>query len=140
MNVYDENGNPLASWDPALGWLETARRTVRHEAVEAAPEQGHWETLREYENGGRDVRWVVDVPGVTGHDAWDEEVEYLVYHPYTAEELAERARREALQTTPEELLEALAELAALLAGASQRLDEQDAALIELAGLIAGGDA
>ena len=51
--------------------------TVHHEAVAHVEEQGHYEVIREYPNGGKDVMWVVDVPYVEGCDAYDEEVSYL---------------------------------------------------------------
>ena len=47
---------------------------VHHDAVQHVEEQGHYEVIAEYPNGGKDVRWVIDVPGVEGHDAYDEVV------------------------------------------------------------------
>ena len=91
MIVYDERGNVLDSekLDYAKGYLAVRKRTHHHPAVEAAPEEGHLETLAEYpETGGRDVRWVVDVPRVDAQEAWDEEETYTEYVRYTAEELA----------------------------------------------------
>ena len=46
--------------------------TVHHDAVVGRQEQGHYETVAEYPNGGKDVRWVIDVPSVTASDAYDE--------------------------------------------------------------------
>ena len=45
---------------------------VHHDAVQHVEEQGHYEVVALYPNGGKDVRWVVDVEGVVGHDAYDE--------------------------------------------------------------------
>lgn len=64
---------------------------VHHEAVAHVEEQGHYEVIKEYPNGGKDVMWVVDVPYVEGCDAYDEEVspaytsleQVKVYKPYT---------------------------------------------------------
>ena len=106
LDIYDADGNPVTDYDPAAGWLVEQSRTHHHEAVEAVEEQGHWETVAEYpETGGKDVQWVIDVPGV---EAWDEEEIYLLYTPYTEEELAEM---EAMKNRPsmEELLAALME-------------------------------
>lgn len=47
---------------------------IHHDAVAHVEEQGHYEVVAEYPNGGKDVRWVVDVQGVEGHDAYDEVV------------------------------------------------------------------
>ena len=60
-----------------------------NEAIEAVEEQGHWETIREYPNGGKDVDWIVDVPAVEAQEAWDEYEDILRYVLYTEEELAE---------------------------------------------------
>lgn len=45
---------------------------AHHDAVASVPEQGHYEVVAEYQNGGKDVRWVVDVQGVEGHDEYDD--------------------------------------------------------------------
>ena len=65
------------------GWI----RTVHHDAVAAVQEVWHYETVREYPNGGKDVRKVIDTPGVEAAEAYDEDVPYQVYIPYTQEEL-----------------------------------------------------
>lgn len=94
MIVYDELGNALdaEALDYAKGYLAVRKRIHHHPAVEAAAELGHMETLEEYPaTGGRDVRWVVDVPRVDAQEAWDEEETYTEYVRYTAEELAAMA-------------------------------------------------
>lgn len=78
---------------------------IHHDAVEGTEEQGHYETVAEYPNGGRDVRWVIDVEGVAPVLAWDEvvrepydeiikeaydhEERIKVYVPYTKREILE---------------------------------------------------
>lgn len=90
-NVFDENGSPVESWDDDESKLVPATKTVHHDAVEGVEEIGHWRTVREYpETGGKDVEWVVDVPGVEAQDAWDEKVHYYVCTPLTADERAAR--------------------------------------------------
>lgn len=91
MEVYDQQGKLLEKYDLDLGYLRQETRTVHHDAVEGVEEQGHWETVREYpETGGKDIAWVVDVPGVAEAPTWDEEVTETIYVPYTEEELAAR--------------------------------------------------
>ncbi len=69
------------------GYLRPDKIIVaHHEATEAILEQGHYETVAEYPSGGKDVKWIVDVPGVDAKDAWDEYEEIQVYVLYTAEE------------------------------------------------------
>lgn len=91
MRIIDSNGVEIANPDLTLGYLKPETQTVRHDAVEAVAEVSHYETIAEYPNGGKDVRKVVDVPGVTAKDAYDEEVEVQRYILYTADELAEQA-------------------------------------------------
>lgn len=91
MRVIDSNGVEIANPDLTKGYLKPETQTVRHDAVEAVKEVSHYETIAEYPNGGKDVRKVVDVPGVTAKDAYDEEVDVQRYILYTSEELAEQA-------------------------------------------------
>lgn len=86
--VYDESGKLLEEFDLSIGWLKPSTRTEHHEAVEGVEEVWHWETIAEYPNGGKDVKKVVDVPGVEAKDAWDEKIPIYIYIPYTEEELA----------------------------------------------------
>lgn len=111
MNIIDEHGIPIENPDLTKGYLKQETKTVHHDAVAGVEEVSHYETLAEYPNGGKDVRKVVDVPGVEAKDAWDEEEQVQVYHVYTAEELAEQEkareeaqqRQEALDKLPETL-------------------------------------
>ena len=68
-------------------------------------EVSHYETVTEYPGGGRDVRKVIDVPGVPAQAAWTEQVPIQKYVRYTAEELAaqeeERKKAEAREKLPE---------------------------------------
>ena len=91
MRMLDEHNRELSAPDPEQGWLKEERLLIAHHpAVEAAEEQGHYETVAEYPNGGKDVAWVVDVPGTEGTEAWDEYEDIQRYIPYTEAELAQR--------------------------------------------------
>lgn len=90
MRILDEQGNELETYDNTKGYLVNDKVLIaRHEAVEAVEEQGHFETIAEYPNGGKDVEWVVDKPGVEAAEAWDEYEDIYRYIPYTVDELAE---------------------------------------------------
>lgn len=91
MKIIDSNGVEIANPDLTLGYLKPEPQTIHHDAVEAVEEVSHYETIAEYPNGGKDVRKVVDVPGVAAKDAYDEEVDVQRYILYTADELAEQA-------------------------------------------------
>lgn len=114
--IRDEAGNLMEDYDPALGRLEERRKIVRHEAVEGVAEEGHYETVAEYPNGGKDVAWVVDVPGVEAREAWEETVVCSVYVPYTQEELAEIEAARNQPTAEEQIAELRAVLEALMGG------------------------
>lgn len=91
MRMIDENGVEITTHDPDRGYLTQRRILAKHHAaIEAVAEQGHYETVREYPNGGKDVEWVVDVPGVEAKDAWDEYEDVQQFVPFTAAELSAR--------------------------------------------------
>lgn len=123
MRTIDEHGNPIENPDLTKGYLKQETQTVHHDAVEAVEEVSHYETIAEYPNGGKDVRKVVDVPGVAAKDAYDEEVEVQRYIRYTAEELAaqEKARKEAQQR--QEALDRLPETLAALKNENEMLKQ-----------------
>lgn len=90
MRIFDENNKEMQEYDPALGYVQEDRLLIKHhEAIEAVQEQGHYVTIAEYPNGGKDVEWIVDVPAVEAKDAYDEFEDILRYIPFTAKQLAE---------------------------------------------------
>lgn len=94
MKIIDKDGKELKSADRSKGRLVKEKRFVaHHEAREAVQEQWHYETVKEYPNGGKDVRKVIDVPGVEAAEAWDEYEDVMRYVPFTEEELAERKEK-----------------------------------------------
>ena len=98
--IYNEQMELIENPDLTLGYLKPDTRTEHHEAVEGVTEVWHYETVAEYPNGGKDVRKVVDVPGVAAQAAWDEEIPTQIYVPYTQEELD---RMEAERNKPTQL-------------------------------------
>lgn len=125
MKIIDSSGVEIATTDLTKGYLKQETQTVHHDAVAGVEEVSHYETETlpdgtpaiyydaDGREKGRDVRKVVDVPGVDPQPAWDEEVPVQRYILYTAEELAaqEKARKEAEKKaqlpTAEERLAAL---------------------------------
>lgn len=71
------------------GYYKKVEKIIHHEATAGIPEQCHYETIKEYANGGKDVKKVIDVEGVPAKEAWDETVYEEVYIPYTQKELDE---------------------------------------------------
>lgn len=132
MKIIDSNGNPIEKPDLTKGYLKQETQTIHHDSVAGVEEVSHYETETlpdgtpaiyydaDGREKGRDVRKVVDVPGVDPQPAWDEEVPVQRYILYTAEELAaqEKARKEA-------------EEKAQLPTAEERLAALEAAMLDL---------
>ena len=120
MRILDENCKEIQNPDYEKGHLKEDKLLVsHHEAIEAVAEKGHWETIAEYPNGGKDVEWIVDVPSVEAAEAWDEYEDILRFIPYTAEELAEIEQQKAMPTPEERIAELEEALALLLAGVTE---------------------
>ena len=93
MRILDQNGNEMleSDVDHDRGYLKNDRILIcHHESVEAVAEEGHWETIKEYPNGGKDVDWIVDIPGVDAKEAWDEYENIQRFIPYSDAEISER--------------------------------------------------
>ncbi len=114
MKIIDETGAVVENPDLTLGYLKADTEAVEHPAVEAVEEEWHWETVAEYPNGGKDVKKVIDVPGVEGKDAWAEQVPIQRYIRYTAEELAQKEQEKADDEARRKLPETVAALRAAL--------------------------
>lgn len=117
MRIIDEEDLEVTNPDRALGYSYPDQLFVaHHKASEGTPEEGHYEVIAEYPNGGKDVEWVVDVPGVPAKDAWDEYEDIQRWHWFTEEEIAlankpsTEERIAALEAQNEQLLEALLEM------------------------------
>ena len=124
MKILDETGAVIENPDLTLGYLISGTEPVEHPAVAAVPETSHYETVAEYPGGGRDVRRVIDVPGVPGREAWTEQVPVQKYLRYTAEELA--AQEEERKKAKEQ-----ADLPGTVADLMQQLTDLQLAVCEL---------
>lgn len=102
MRILDENNIELTEDQINLesGYLQLETIILEHhEATEEVEEVGHYETIAEYPNGGKDVKWIIDVPHEDAKEAWDEYEDIQRYILYTEEQLAEK---EAERKTKEE--------------------------------------
>lgn len=150
MKIIDSNGVEIASPDLTKGYLKPETQTVHHDAVAGVEEVSHYETETlpdgtpaiyydaDGREKGRDVRKVVDVPGVIAQKAYDEEVEVQRYVLYTAEELAAQAEA---KKKAEEAATAEAKKKAELETVPGRMDALEAAnddlVLMMADLIGG---
>lgn len=152
MQIIDEHGSPIENPDLTKGYLKQETQTIHHDAVAGAEEVSHYETETlpdgtpaiyydaDGREKGRDVRKVVDVPGVEAKDAWDETVERQRYILYTADELAAQAEA---KKKAEEAAAAEAKKKAELEAVPGRMDALEAAnndlVLMMADLIGGNN-
>lgn len=134
MRILDINDNEVQNPDLDLGYLKSDRIFVaHHDAVEAVKEEYHYETIREYPNGGKDVQKVVDVEAVEPKDAWDEYEDIQRYVLYTEEEYKARHENDNALTSEQRIatLEATVSeltnmIAIMMASAASSSDEPSA--------------
>ena len=96
MNIYNkEKTQIITNPDLDLGYLIEDTKIVRIVPEQKeVKEQFHYEVLREYPNGGRDLKKVVDIeykPAIPTHE---EKEDILVYIPYNEFELLERKKKQ----------------------------------------------
>lgn len=89
MRIFNTDNIEIFEPDLSKGRVVPEKRFVtHHEAIREVPEVGHYNVIMEYPNGGKDVEWVVDIPGTEAQDAWDEYEDILRFVPFTELELA----------------------------------------------------
>lgn len=114
MRILDENNIELTEdqIDLELGYLQLETIiSEHHEAIEEIEEVGHYEIIAEYSNGGKDVKWVIDVPGAEAKEAWDEYEDIQRYILYTEEQLAAKEAERKVKEEEEALQLRLRQLA-----------------------------
>lgn len=89
MKVYNEDKTEiLTDFDLEKGCLKSDVIETEIQEQQAVEEVFHYETIREYKNGGKDVEKVIDVEGKPYVPAHTETEAIQIYIPYTEEELA----------------------------------------------------
>lgn len=102
MKTYNKDKTiELTEYDLNKGYLEPSTITKHFDAIEGVEEQGHYATVVEYPNGGEDVEWVVDVPGIQAVEEHDEVEDIYIYVPYTEAELKRQGLQEELRLIEE---------------------------------------
>lgn len=136
--IYNEAMEPIENPDLSIGYLTPSSRTVHHDAVNGVTEVWHYETIAEYENGGKDVEKVIDVPGVEAKPAWDEEIPIQIYHLYTQDEI-DRMEEEKNKPSQEDRIAQLEIekklLTAQVQALSDRNDFMEDCIAEMAALV-----
>lgn len=90
MRIFDELNNELNAneLDFSKGYLKEEKIFIKHhDAVSAVEEQGHYEIIKQYPNGGKDAEWIIDVPKVEAKEAYDEYEDIQRFVKFTQKEL-----------------------------------------------------
>lgn len=83
MRIFNEDKTiELNNIDETKGYLKADKILLKH--IDKVEEQGHYETIKEYENGGKDIAYVIDKPAVEEQDIYED---IKVFIPYTKYEL-----------------------------------------------------
>lgn len=126
MRVFNQDKTQeLTAYDLNKGRLidDTIKRIIP--AVQGQEEVGHYETVAEYPNGGKDIEWVVDQPYIEAQPEREEVEEIQIYIPFTAEEQAQhdQARYENLVEIKIRLRYTLSQELAILRQRDSKQDE-----------------
>lgn len=90
MRILNESNIEITNPDFSKGYLKPDKIFVKHHgATHYVPEKGHYETIKFYDNGGRDVKWVIDQAEILAKEAYDEYEDIQRYVLYTDKELAQ---------------------------------------------------
>lgn len=89
MKIYNQDKtNILTEYDLDKGYLKDDYIDIILPEIQEVKEHGHYETITTYPNGGKDVKWVVDIKGQKYQPAKTFKEKILIYIPYTQEELS----------------------------------------------------
>ena len=90
MRVFNENKTQeLFEYDLTKGYLKDDELVIHIPEQQEVQKQFHYETIKTYQNGGKDVKKVIDVEGVPYIAEHDETENIQVYILYTERELFE---------------------------------------------------
>ena len=90
MKIYNKEKNKIlkeSELNFESGYLKEDVKITHYDEKKEIKEEGHYETIAEYPNGGKDVKWIIDKPGIEHSDARDEKENILVYIPFTENEM-----------------------------------------------------
>lgn len=82
MKIYNETKTQLLNkedLDLTNGYLVEDYIEIQHEEVPYVKEQYHYEVVKEYDNGGKDIVKVIDVKGQEHKEAYTEKETIQVY-------------------------------------------------------------
>lgn len=90
MKIYNEDKTKQLQeqdCDLTKGYFIEENEVIHHKAVKGKAEKGHYEVIKEYPNGGKDVEYIIDQAYVESKAAYDETIPVKRYVEYTKEEI-----------------------------------------------------
>lgn len=93
----------LKDVDITKGYLKLDTLKTHIPYQEKVEEQGHYETIMEYENGGKDVKWVIDIEAKEYCEEHDEIEDIQIYIPYTEKDFKMDDLKEKIDLLKEKL-------------------------------------
>lgn len=94
MEIYNkEKTEIIQNPNLELGYLMDDTKITYLPKVDPVEEVGHYEVIAEYDNGGQDVEYIVDIPASEGREASIITEQIKVYVPYTEEELKDNNKK-----------------------------------------------
>lgn len=104
--IYNEDKTEILNYedlDFEKGHLVDDTLEIKHDAIVEVEESGHYEVLQEYDNGGKDLKYVIDVERVEPREAYTETVQIQKFVEYTGVELVEMQNEKRLTELKNEL-------------------------------------
>lgn len=112
MRIFNKNKTQeLFDVDLEKGRLVDDKIVTHHEAVEGRVGKSHYEVVKEYPNGGKDVKEVWDEEPIKAQEAWDECEEIKIFVPYSEAELQKIADAKKHQKLKNELVNVMEDVA-----------------------------
>ena len=106
MRIFNENKTiELTEYDESLGYLKEDFIETDIPEQEAVEKVWHFEVEKEYPNGGKILKEVIDIEGKPFVEAHTEREEILVYIPYTDAELKRMKAKEEIANLKQKLQE-----------------------------------
>lgn len=131
MRILDEKDNEIQTCDLDKGYTtEEEINTTFHEAQEEMEEKSHYEVIKEYPNGGKDLKKVIDQEYVPAHEAYYDKETILRYHPYSKEEL-EKIEEQNKELKRQSLIPTNSDLSDSAVDLGQGISDNEDALAEL---------
>lgn len=104
MRILDNLNNEIFEYNKNSHYLvEDVILIAHHDEIPEVKEEGHYEVIAEYNNGGKDVKWVIEVPRQEYKPAWDEYENILRLTAFTENELKDSNLMESLRHHTEKI-------------------------------------